>query len=67
MTDQTTENEADQLLTLAEVAVHLDVSIRTVQRYVAEGLLPVTWLLPKHRRPRIRREDLDALVDNGAA
>jgi excisionase family DNA binding protein len=67
MTDQTTENEAAQLLTLAEAAVHLDVSTRTVQRYVAEGLLPVTYLLPKHRRPRVRRSDVDALVNDGAA
>ena len=67
MTERPTENEADQNLTLAEVAVQLDVSHRTVQRYVAEGLLPVTYLLPKHRKPRIRRSDLDAMINDGAA
>jgi excisionase family DNA binding protein len=67
MSDRITQSEAAEYLTLAEAAVQLDVSMRTVQRYVAEGLLPVTYLLPKHRRPRIRREDLDALVNDGAA
>jgi excisionase family DNA binding protein len=67
MSDRIAHYDAAQLLTLAEAAVHLDVSTRTVQRYVAEGLLPVTYLLPKHRRPRVRRSDVDALVNDGAA
>jgi excisionase family DNA binding protein len=65
MTERATYHEATDLLTLAEAAEKLRVSRRTLERYMTEGSLPVVRLPSGHRR--IRRSDLDALIDGGAA
>ena len=48
------------LLSLAEAAKVLKVSLRQVRRYVDEGRLPVCRI--SERTVRIRQEDLCALV-----
>jgi excisionase family DNA binding protein len=65
MTERATYHEATDLLTLAEAAEKLRVSRRTLERYMTEGSLPVVRLPSGHRR--IRRSDLDALIDGGVA
>jgi excisionase family DNA binding protein len=50
----------NHLYTFEEVAVALGVSVRQVERYVAEELLRETKLSPRKRR--IRREDYDSFV-----
>jgi excisionase family DNA binding protein len=65
MTERATYHEATDLLTLAEAADQLRVSRRTLERYMTEGSLPVVRLPSGHRR--IRRADLEAMIDGGAA
>jgi excisionase family DNA binding protein len=48
--------------TSAETATRLDVSERTVQRYVQRGLLTAVQLVP-FGPLRIRREDVERLLD----
>jgi len=47
------------MLTAEEVAAELGVSIRTVRRYAARGILPGRRIGP--RLIRFRREDVEAL------
>ncbi|MDP9224136.1 MAG: helix-turn-helix domain-containing protein [Actinomycetota bacterium] len=65
MAERVTQDDVGQLLTYAEAAHFLRVSERTLQRYIADEKVPVVRL-PKGS-PRIRRVDLDAMVDGGAA
>jgi excisionase family DNA binding protein len=56
-----------RLLTLSEVAEELGgVSLKTVDRYIKRGALPVTRL-PGGRLRRIAREDLDRLIEDWKA
>jgi excisionase family DNA binding protein len=65
MSERITHNEAPQLLKMAEAAEYLNISVRTLQRYIADEKLAVVRL--PGGLPRIRRADLDAMVDGGAA
>jgi excisionase family DNA binding protein len=65
MTDRVTEDEAGQYLTYAEAARLLRVSERTLQRYISDRKVTVSRL--PSGSPRIRRSDLDAMFDGGAA
>lgn len=65
MADRVTEDEAGQYLTYAEAARLLRVSERTLQRYISDRKVTVSRL--PSGSPRIRRSDLDAMVDGGAA
>jgi excisionase family DNA binding protein len=51
----------DELLTVAQVAQRWRVSIRTVQRYVADGKVKAVRL--PGGQYRIRQEDADAALD----
>lgn len=55
----TTGQEFD-LLTKPEAAERLRVSVRTIDRYIHDGYVPVVRL---GRTVRIRRADLDALIN----
>jgi len=48
----------EPLYRLSRVATEADLSLRTVQKHVREGLLPVVRVGP-YRRPRVRQRDLD--------
>lgn len=48
------------LLTIKETADQLRVSKRTVRRYIASGILPVTRIT--HKTVRIKEEDVKALT-----
>lgn len=63
MVDRVIEDEAAQLLTYAEAARLLRVSERTLQRYITDRKVNVVRL--PSGSPRIRRSDLDAMVDGG--
>ena len=52
-----------RLLTYREVAGQLNVALRTVQRAVSAGALPVVRLSP--RTARVRPDDLAAWIDRG--
>lgn len=63
----TQRNEsAGEYLTRAQVAKALQVSERTVDRYITEGLLPAKKL-PGGRLVRIARADVAALAEGGDA
>jgi excisionase family DNA binding protein len=50
--------EEEKLLTEKQVAEYLNVTVRTVQRWRAEGTGPP--VLYAHNRPRYRKADVDA-------
>ena len=52
----------DELLTVAEVAAILKLNPQTVRNWIDQGSLPAVRV---GRRVRIRREDFQALVDQG--
>jgi excisionase family DNA binding protein len=56
----TTSREIDSLLTWAQVASRLGISVQTVRRWVDCGRLPAVRLGP--RCLRVRQEDLDEFV-----
>lgn len=49
-----------RMVSPAEAAQHLGVSVKTIRRYIAEGKLPAKRL--GSRQIRITREALDALL-----
>jgi excisionase family DNA binding protein len=53
--------EGEQLLTEKQVAEYLNVTVRTVQRWRAEGTGPP--VLYARNRPRYRKADLDAWLE----
>jgi hypothetical protein len=55
----------DRLLTLRQVAAHLQVTIRHVRTLRQSGALPV--VPPSHRCLRVRPEDLDRMVEERMA
>jgi excisionase family DNA binding protein len=65
MAERVTQDDTGQLLTYAEAAHFLRVSERTLQRYIADEKVVVVRL--PSGSPRIRRSDLDAMVNGGAA
>jgi excisionase family DNA binding protein len=65
MAERVTQDDAAQLLTYAEAARLLSVSERTLARYISDQKVTVVRL--PSGSPRIRRVDLDAMVDGGAA
>ncbi len=50
----------EQLLTVAQVATILQMSIRSVRRMIADGRLPIVRL---GHSVRVRREALEAMID----
>jgi excisionase family DNA binding protein len=62
----TERDKSDALLSPQEAAEILRVTPRTVQRYIAEGDLPAVRL-PGGRLWRIRRGDVEALLDTEAS
>jgi excisionase family DNA binding protein len=52
-----------QFFSMAEAAIILGVSTRTVNDWIKEGILPVFRLGPKNRVIRIRRQDLDEFIE----
>lgn len=63
MTARDNQNTSEWL-SVIEVADHLRVTRRTVDRYIRDGHLAATRL-PGGRLLRIRRSDLDALLTAG--
>lgn len=63
------KDAANSLLTVAEVADYLRVSIPTIRRWISLGHLPHVKLSPGRRNGcvRIRRSDLHTLVDRRSA
>lgn len=57
-------NEAEALLTKQDVADELQVSLRTVDRYISDGVLKATRL-PGGRLVRIARSSVDTLRAQG--
>ncbi len=53
------------LLTRAECAAILSVSLETVSNWIQEGALPATRLGSGRRLLRIRLEDLEAFIERG--
>lgn len=52
------------VLTLQQVADELQVSERTINRYVAQGLIPVIDVgAGTYRKLRVTRADLDAFIE----
>lgn len=49
------------LLTIEQVAVHLQVSLRSVERYIKLGLLKVIRLSPRKRR--VSQTDLEEFIN----
>jgi excisionase family DNA binding protein len=62
LADRAAVDDVPPLLTLTEAAGYLRVSVRLVQRLIAQGELRVTHL---GRRVLLRRVDLDALLERG--
>jgi excisionase family DNA binding protein len=56
-------SEADAFLTVAEVAELLKLNQQTVRNWIDQGALPA---LRVGRRVRIRRADLDRLLESGS-
>ena len=56
----TQRQDPDHLLTKPEAANHLRISIRTLDRWIDAGTLPVVRL--GSRSVRIRQSDIDALI-----
>jgi excisionase family DNA binding protein len=54
------------LYTPAEAAAILNVSLRTLQKWLARGDIPFTRLGPGSRLIRIRADDLMKFVERGA-
>ena len=54
-----------RLINLRDVAIELDVSFDTIDRYIRKGQLQVV-VLPSGRR-RVAREDLDKAIENWKA
>ena len=65
MTERTLDNEAEQLLTIAEAAAYLRVHKQTVRRYIAANKLTASRL--PSGVIRLKRSDLDAMLAGGAA
>jgi excisionase family DNA binding protein len=55
---------ADQLLTVPQVADELQVTAQTIRNWIESGVLPAARI---GRAFRIRREDVDALLDRARA
>lgn len=56
--------EDEKLLTEKQVAEYLNVTVRTVQRWRAEGMGPP--VLYAYRSPRYRKADVDAWLQRRA-
>jgi excisionase family DNA binding protein len=55
--------EADELLTVAEVAAMLKLNPQTIRNWIDRGELPCVRIGP--RRVRIKRSDFDQLIQAG--
>jgi excisionase family DNA binding protein len=53
---------SDELLTVAEVASMLKLNQQTIRNWIDRGSLPAVYI---GRRVRIRRADLEALLERG--
>jgi excisionase family DNA binding protein len=53
-----------QLLTVSEVAAELHVTTQTIRNWIDAGVLPATRI---GRGYRLRRDDVDALLDRASA
>ena len=56
-------NNQNQLFTAAESAAILNVSLKTLQNWLKEGVLPYTRLGTGGRLIRIRQRDLEEFID----
>ncbi len=56
--------EAKNLLTASDVAKRLQLSIKTVQRWLKSGRLPIPYLRLPNGRYRVRVEELDRYVED---
>lgn len=59
------ERQANDMLTMQQIADDWNISLRTVQRYVAKKKLKVTRL--PGGQPRIRRADAEAALTETAS
>lgn len=57
-------SQADRLLTPAEVADRLAVSVKTVRRWAKAGILDPILVVPGGH-PRYRQRDIERLIDEG--
>ena len=62
MAAETSRKQARRLINLRDVAIELDVSVDSVDRFIRAGQLPVVRL-PSGRR-RVAREDLDRVIED---
>lgn len=61
-------DDAEDLLTTAEVAAIKGKTVATINRWAAEGKLPVAQKLPGATGANLfRRSDVEALLSKGAA
>ncbi|WP_080730449.1 helix-turn-helix domain-containing protein [Rhodococcoides fascians] len=65
MAHRTKSANPDDLMTVSQVAAHLQVSVRTVHRYLASGRIPKT-VLPGGQA-RVRRGDMQTALSRPAA
>ena len=52
-----------QFFSVSEVAAITDVSVKLVHEWIRDGLLPVFRVGPANRLIRVRRQDLEQLIE----